>query len=253
MGKAIVSLERAYHLFLSHGGCTENTRESDKLTKSEYLVYSHFMRFGCNLRRFKNDDTAASHTDSSFAGDNDADASVSSSLVYKSYVWNYLNELLGHRKSVIAIKNVDHSCYNRIKDSMNGIIAGFKNANSCRPDSLAGSSVNASQTAWKVEKRKIAEDSGGGEMPKPKMPKLCHNKDLNAPYLGGGSTNDFMLDNAFHRFKQIFDKINIIELKTMDFSDDHKPINEKFSFDLWTSMDYRERQRVGPNFRLVVR
>lgn len=209
------------------------------------------MRFGCNLRRFKNDSMAKYTESSSDDGKNDTDASVSSSIVYKSYVWNYLNELLGHRKSVIASKNVDHSCYNRIKDSMNGIIAGFKNANSCRPN-LVGPSVNATEPGTKLEKRKIAEDCSS-DMPKPKMAKFSHKKDLDDPYLGSGSTNDFMMGNTFQRFKQIFDKIDIIELKTMDFYDNQEPINEKFSFDLWTSLDYRERQYTGPNFRLIVR
>lgn len=245
MGKLIVSLERAYHMFLVH----DNLQGSDKLTKMEYLVYSHFMRFGCNLRRFKNESPKC-ETEPSADGDKPPEDDTASN---KSYVWNYLYELLGHRKSAIASENIDESCYGGIKQSMNNIIIGLKDAGSSRTNSIC-SSTNTCEAITIREKRKLTNDCSSDGGPITKLTKISHKKDLDDPYFGSGSTNDFMVGNAFQRFSEIFDQIDIIELKTMDCYDDQTPINEKFSFDLWTSLDYRKTQRTtGPNFRLIIK
>lgn len=94
MGRMIVSLERAYHIFLAN----DDTHDSTKLTKMEYLVYSHFIRFGCNLKRFKNEmpPTNESSTSSSNSNsDNNIDNNVNKNTSDKLYVWNYLYDLLG--------------------------------------------------------------------------------------------------------------------------------------------------------------
>lgn len=245
VGKVIVSLERGYHMFLNH----DNTHECDKLTKFEYLVYSHFMRFGCNLRRFKNDDPTFD-TESSSDGDSNTDDD--NIVPQKSYVWNYLYDLLGHRKTAIASRNLNGECYDSIKQSMDNIIAGVKDAGSRGAHAIDDGSNKLSKAITVPVKRKLSMDCSSVD-PASKFIKLNHQKDVDDPYLGSGSTNDFMVGNAFQRFKQIFNQIDIIELKSMDHYDDQTPIAEKFSFDLWTSLDYRKTQRTGPNFRLIIK
>lgn len=245
MGKAIVSLERAYHMFLKHDNASEQS--DNKLTKFEYLVYSQFMRFGCNLKRFKNVNPTLDISSSLNSQNNIDDEAVSE----KSYIWNYLNELLGHRKTLIASKNLDQKYYDSIKQSMDTIITGIRDADSNATQSIH-LNCSTSETTSESQKRKLLSDHSCDNTVT-KLIKLNHNKDLEDPYMGSGSTNDFMVGNEFQRFKHIFEQIDIIELKSMDHYDDQTTITEKFSFDLWTSLDYRKTQHTGPNFRLIVK
>lgn len=250
IGKVIVSLEKAYHLFLAH----DSARNDEKLTKIEYLVYSHFMRFGCNLKRFKNElpSTSVCSSATMTTSNDEVQTDASNEL----YVWNYLYELLGHRKSAIADKRIDRDYYNRIKQSMNNIITSVKDSNICNDD--CDSNMSEVNAAAPREKRKLSpSDVDVVVSPAIKLTKFSHKNDRNDPYLGSGSTNDFMVGNAFQRFKQIFDKIDIIELKTIDFYDSNSssnsktPLNEKFSFDLWTTLE--QRKTSGPQFRLIIK
>lgn len=243
VGKVIVSLERAYHMFLSNETNSINAPNNDKLTQNEYIVYSHFMRFGCNLRRFKNEHV--SHSDSDKKTDPNAKFDKDD---VKPYIWNYLYELLGQRKATNAPRNLVQSRYTNIKQSMNRTISGFRNVDSLTTnanDCVAGTSGKVSIP----EKRKLHEGCGSADAPIAKLPKLMNNS--SDQYLGSGSTNDFMVDGTIQKFKHIFDKIDIIELKTSNF-DDKQPCssNERFSFDLWTSLDHRH---AGPNFRLIIK
>lgn len=243
LGKVIVSLERAYHIFLNHGDSTEN---SNKLTKEEYVVYSHFMRFGCNLRRFKTE--MLPESTSKPKNHNEA----SKKMDTKSYVWQYLHELLGYHGTINTLKNLDQNQYDEIKSSMNRIIDGFQSG------SVTSTNCNDSTTgsSGKIpEKRKPTIDNVDRDEPALKVTKLCDNNEPDDQYFGSGATNDFMIDGAFQRFRQIFDQINVIDLKTTDFNNKRQSTtNERFSFDLWTSSDIRQsHHRRGPNYRLIVK
>lgn len=280
MGKMIVSLERAYHMFLAHDNNV--THGNAKLTKMEYLVYSQFIRFGCNLKRFKNEmppKTYDESCDSSRKADSDINVD-NNTLADKLYVWNYLYDLLGHRRSIIAPENIDRNRYARIKQSMNGIINNYKDqnqTNSCQSNQIVGDSNASDEFAEQPppeKKRRILSTSHASHVEESvaasKLPELNkHRKDSDDLYFGSGSLNDFMIGNTFQRFEQIFDKIDVIELKTMDYDDDddgngdnnttkkddtnQNHWKEKFSFDLWTSCDYRRAQSKPPSYRLIVK
>ncbi|XP_031620760.1 uncharacterized protein LOC116339184 isoform X2 [Contarinia nasturtii] len=245
LGKVIVSLERAYHMFLAHDNNSEHDRkENDKLTQSEYIIFAHFMRFGCNIRRFKNECVTVSSESKSNAND----ATQSDADIEKLYVWNYLYELLGHNKSVITSKSLDTNRYNAVKNSMNATIEKIKNPND-GDDDVESSKTNVNSVAETGDKRKI--DCKTGE-PASKLNRIDHKRNTVEQYFGSGSTNDFMVGNTFQRFKQIFDQIDYIKVKQPESFVDQKPINEKISFDLWASCDHREPQLKGPDFRLIV-
>lgn len=261
MGKMIVSLERAYHLFLEH----DSARESTKLTKMEYLVYSHFMRFGCNLKRFKNQMPPTNCDEYCNDSHNDSDTNMDNDISDKQYVWNYLYDLLGHRRSILESENIDRNRYARIKQSMNSLINKYKDQhqiNSCQSNQIVSdTNVSADNNTEPPEnkRRKLSNSNDTAVADSAtKLPESsCDSNDL---YFGSGSLNDFMIGNSFKRFKDVFDKIDLIELKTMDCDDEdghHNGSNhgngsttEKFSFDLWTSWDNR---RSPPNFRLIVK
>lgn len=267
----IVSLERAYHLFLEH----DNVSGSSKLTKMEYLVYAQFIRFGCNLKRFKNEMPSKNCDDFSGNSSSDGDTNVDNNTSDRLYVWNYLYDLLDHRRSIIDSKNIDRSRYARIKQSMNGIINNYKDqnqSNSCQSNQIV-SDTNASGESTEPpanKRRKLSNSNAAAVGGATKLqPELDHkNSDSDDLYFGSGALNDFMIGNTFQRFQQIFDKIDIIELKTMmdpddDNDDDHQnrsrehgSSTEKFSFDLWTSTwDNRRSQQSAkpPDFRLIVK
>lgn len=103
------------------------------------------------------------------------------------------------------------------------------------------------------DKRKLTEDNDP-EAPVTKMAKLGHKSSSAGQYLGSGSTNDFMVGDTFQKFRQIFDKIDCIEVRQPDSPcNNQKPITEKCSFDLWSSLDSRQCQFKGPDFRLIVK
>lgn len=245
LGKVIVSLERAYHMFLKHEDSLDNSNDNDKLTKNEYIVYSHFMRFGCNLRRFKNENVSKTSPDRQMeSGDSEDDG-------IKPYVWSYLQELLGNRKAANSSTNLDPNRYNCVKNSMDRIIGDFRNVDSTAANDCVDDGTSDKVLLPSKRKQNVGCDS---DEPVSKSSKLCHKINSDDQYLGSGSTNDFMIDSAFHRFKSIFNKIDIIELKTMNFhGKQHNSNKERFSFDLWTSLDYRTSQYRGPNFRLIVK
>lgn len=282
MGKMIVSLERAYHIFLAHDNSTMH--ENTKLTKMEYLVYSQFIRFGCNLKRFKNEippDSGSSsgsgsgntqHNNNNNNDNNDSDINVDNNTSdNRLYVWNYLYDLLGHRRSILATENIDRNQYARIKQSMNGIIDKYKDQNQANPCQSNQIVSDESTEPPEKKRRKFSNsnDSNVNEIDTKLRERKNHEIDSDNLYFGSGSLNDCMIGSTFKRFKQIFDKIDVIELKTMDYDDDkdddtankntddsnhsHWPTTEKFSFDLWTSCDYRRSQFKPPNFRLIVK
>ncbi|XP_055325075.1 uncharacterized protein LOC129579243 [Sitodiplosis mosellana] len=246
LGKMIVSLERAYHMFLAH----DNSGRSDKLTKNEYVVYANFMRFGCHIRRFKNE-SPESYTSSEDESD-DNETVQSDAAIQKSYIWNYLYELLGHRKTAIKSGSIDTNRYSNVKESMNVTIGKFKIDDSVETITST-SSIETSERTVVPEKRKLPSDESFNA-PACKSAKLSDKFSNDGQYFGSGSTNDFMIGNTFQRFKQIFDQIDIIDVKKPDSYDDQQPINEKFSFDLWTELDNRFwSQHKGPDFRLIVK
>lgn len=243
----IVSLERAYHMFLAHDNCGQN----DKLTKHEYIVYANFMRFGCHIRRFKNESSA---TSTSSEDECDAGESVpTDATIQKSYIWNYLYELLGHRKTAITTGSIDTTRYHSVKESMNSTISKFKTDESVETTPGTASTIEPSDNAFAPAKRKL--DSEIPNTPALKTTKLTSKeRPRDGQYFGSGSTNDFMIGSTFQKFKQIFDKIDIIDVKRPDSYDDHQSINEKFSFDLWAELDNRYwPEHKGPDFRLIVK
>lgn len=221
----IVSVERAYQLFLA-----DKSDSSNKLTLAEYLVYSHFARVGCNLRKFTEekkhyvDQTNSSSTSSSISSDN-------------LYVWNYLYELLGHQKRVIILNDHDETTYRRVKSSMDDVVQNFRTS---QPIEM--------KNETDIRKRQLECESPISK----KFIKLAHRyPEDNEQYFGSGSTNDFMIGNEFEKFRDIFQKIDIIEMKNIE--NDTQLTNLKFSFDLWISTDYQRTKFLGPNFRIIVR
>lgn len=265
----IVSLERAYHIFLAH----DTTHTSDKLTKMEYLVYAHFMRFGCNLKRFKNEMPSPASKSSSnechlSADGNDSSNSDSTNMDNttddKLYVWNYLYDLLGHRRSILPWENIDRTHYARIKQSMNDTINNFKEDQNPYDSDTSEANDEITEPPPQKRRRKCSSTGTSNVDHVAMLSESRHKHDLDDPYLGSGSLNDFMIGSTFKRFKQIFDKIDFIELKTMNYADEYsssssdtnnpnESIIEKFSFDLWTSQDYRRSQPKPPDFRIIVK
>lgn len=240
----------------------------------EYLVYAHFMRFGCNLKRFKNElpsplptSPPAANKCSGCSSNRDI-GNVDNNTSDKRYVWNYLDDLLGHRRSIIPAENIDRNHYTRIKQSMNATIHNFKDANPIDSDpNECGEFTGPPQ---KRRRNCSNTDASNVERTALLSTELHHTNVSDDPYLGSGSLNAFMIGSTFKRFKEIFDKIDIIELKTIDCADEHGDsdngtttdgvhhnhggsITEKFSFDLWTSQDHRRSQPESPNFRLIVK
>lgn len=246
LGKMIVSLERAYHMFLAH----DDSDQSGKLTKNEYIVYANFMRFGCHIRRFKNESIVPStstedksHVDESDRTDVD---------IQKSYIWNYLYELLGHRKTTITSNSIDTNRYGAVKESMNAIIGQFKAGDSFETIPST-SETTTSESVQFPEKRKFQCDRYS-DAQACKTVRIDQQIGLDAQYFGSGSTNDFMIGNTFQKFKQIFDKIDYIDVMKPESYDDQKPLNEKFSFDLWADLDNRNSlKHKCPDFRLIVK
>lgn len=219
-------------MFLAHETASEESNNRQKLTKWEYLVYSHFKRFGCNIRRFKND--------AGFSG-NRGEANETKE---KDYVWNNLYELLGHRKSVVSGK-IDLNQYNTIKLAMNSTIEQFKEDNSIQTDQI----THTMERKVTNEKRKCL-NINDSDMPKSKLLKLSHSSN-DGQYFGSGSTSDFMVGNIFQKFKDVFNKIDYIDVRKPHSNENQNKINEKISFDLWTSLDHS--QSKGPDYRLIIK
>lgn len=248
LGKMIVSLERAYHMFLAH----DDTGQSDKLSKTEYIVYANFMRFGCHIRRFQNEnpESNVSSKDENYAADETMQSDAS---IQKSYIWNYLYELLGHRKTATTSSTIDTNRYSAVKESMNNTIGRFKIDDSIETNLSSVGTESNSERPVLPEKRKFQSDTDSNA-PAGKWAKLNDEINRDGQYFGSGSTNDFMIGNTFQRFKQIFDQIDIIDIKKPDSYDEQKPIGEKFSFDVWAELDNRHwSQHRGPDFRLIVK
>lgn len=203
------------------------------------------MRFGCNIRRFK----VQSNIESS--SDEDIDIDEYNEASRKAYIWNHLYELLGHKKSVILPQNIDQNQYGAIKNSMNAIVSQFRNVNSIPPSSST-STVDTDEQMATPTKRKLSNASDTGA-PKSKTKKLSRKNGTNGQYLGSGSTNDFMVGNTFQKFAHIFNQIDYIDVRPPDSYANQKPINEKISFDLWTSLDIRQCRIERPDFRLIVK
>lgn len=246
LGKMIVSLERAYHMFLAH----DDSDQSGKLTKNEYIVYANFMRFGCHIRRFKNECVVPSTSTEEKSHADESDQT--DTAIQKSYIWNYLYELLGHQKTSITSNNIDTNRYSAVKESMNAIIGQFKADDSFETIPSTSETTNSESVQF-PEKRKFQCDRNS-DVQAWKTVKINQQIGSDAQYFGSGSTNDFMIGNSFQKFKQIFDKIDYIDLMKPESYDDQKPLNEKFSFDLWANLDNRNSPKhKGPDFRLIVK
>lgn len=237
--EVIVSLEQAYHIFLR----PKSDSSDERLTIAEYLVYSQFMRFGCNIKKFRGD-VLPSPVDSE---DNDVlknpDSLEKPPTPNNLYVWNYLYELLGHRKTVVGTSNLNATEYNRVKTSMDGTIDEFRH----QPQAESSTSTNFSI------RRKRSIDCDSNTQFSRKSIKLNHEFSQDGQYFGSGSISDFMVGSEFDKFKEIFDKIDVIELKAADtFAADTKT-DLRFSFDFWTSKDNTKPvTSEGPNFRIVI-
>lgn len=229
-----MSLEHAYHLFLRP---KVSASDDERLTISEYLVYSQFMRFGCNIKKFREDKTQTPESSEDTDAPKEPELLAAAQIPENLYVWNYLYELLGHRKNVFASTHMDTDSYNRVKTSMDTTIHRFR---------------DASQAACSV-KRKRSIDYDSNTQCSRKSAKLNHdNTRHDDQYFGSGSTSDFMVGNEFEKFKEIFDKIDVIQLKAADAFDSDIQTELRFSFDLWTSKDNAKQTAAGPNFRIII-
>lgn len=252
-------MEKAYHIFLQDKSNNEN---DEKLTKAEYLVYSHFMRFGCNIKKFREDkmplpvDIEIDNNQNDECNDMRI-LSTSPTIPYHFYVWNYLYELLGHKKTIITTKNIDIDLSNEIKTSMNNTIESFRSnsiiANDSSDDVLLECDRELILQTNQTEKRKRTIDYDSNTQFSRKSAKLNHESEYNGQYFGSGSINDFMVGNEFEKFKHIFDKIDLIQLKGTDCYSNEKPNDFKFSFDLWTTKDTKQSQCFGPNYRIIIK
>lgn len=237
-----MSLERAYQIFLADKSQSESKH---KLTLTEYLVYSHFLRVGCNLKKYVQEPVYS--VDDSLQ---QSSTSTSTQPVINAYTWNYLYELLGHRKRVFTPNDmIDNEIYAKVKKSMNNTINMFRGKNSEPISNESEIEIDFNLTT-EMTKRPLDSDDEGCSR---KMMKLSHTIDDFEQYFGSGSTNDFMASRDLSKFKQIFDKINVIELKMFDMTEKCVSMSLKFSFDLWISTDYQRTKYNGPNFRIIVR
>lgn len=244
LGKMVVSLECAYHMFLTHEITSEYSNNTEKLTKCEYLVYSHFKRFGCNIRRFKNDSTSLSSQGN--AKDVDESSQLDKTHL-KDYIWNHLYELLGHRKSVISGK-VNDNRSSDIKLAMNTTIQKFKHNACIQTDPRSDITETCKKNIG--HKKRQCSNASDSDVPVTKSVKLAHTSDYQ--YFGSGSTNDFMVGNVFLQFKNIFSKVDYIDVRKPYSYDNQKKINERFSFDLWDSLD-KQCQSTGADYRLIIK
>lgn len=231
----IVSLEQAYHLFLRP---KNSAGDDERLTIAEYLVYSQFMRFGCNIQKYREDKTPTPESSEDNDTPKESELLTAAQIPENLYVWNYLYELLGHRKNIIASTNIDPESYNRVKTSMDETIHRFRD--------VAHAESNCSV------KRKRSIDYDSSTQFSRKSAKLNHDTGHDDQYVGSGSTNDFMVGNEFEKFKDIFDKIDVIKLKSADAFDSNIQTELRFSFDLWTSKDNTKQTTAGPNFRIII-
>lgn len=197
------------------------------------------MRFGCHLRRFKNEPKA-----NLLICHSGADETKLRNK--KVFIWHHLNKLLGHRKSVNAPRDIDSFQYNDIEKSMQNIIQTISNGTTCSAHNRNTTTVGPNDQAASTKKR-----SGQDvllSVPLSKFPKLQYAKDLQ--YLSSGSINDFMVGNTYIKMQHIFNQISVIEMKVPTTNDViyKKTTNKKLSFDLWISQDTTD----GPNFRLLI-
>lgn len=249
----IVSLERGYKIFLADDFHPD---QDDRLTLSEYLVFSHFARAGCNLRRY----TVESATSSQSSAQADANITESSQTLQSSvsntnhlYVWNYLYELLGHRKQVIPINERNNKNYMKIKFSMDTIVKAFRKNSRDEYDAIEMKDTIVNETC---ENRKREFDFDEYSPSPSKLMKLSHvsGGQYVEQYFGSGTTNDFMNNYEFKKFSEIFNKIDIIKLKVSHIDESPNPTHKlKFSFDFWTTTDHQTIKCNRPNFRIIVR
>lgn len=249
----IVSLERGYKIFLAD---VSHPDQGDRLTLSEYLVFSHFARAGCNLKRFTVESTISSQGSTQADTANTTESSQTSQSAVTNtnhlYVWNYLYELLGHRKQVIPLNERDNHNYMKIKCSMDTIVKTFRNncQDECDDIEMKDKIVNE---MCENRKREFDFDAYG---PSPsKLMKLSHLTDDQyvEQYFGSGSTNDFMNSYEFNKFSEMFNQIDNIKLKVSHIDESPNSIQLKFSFDFWTTTDCQTTKWNRPNFRIIIR
>lgn len=104
-------------------------------------------------------------------------------------------------------------------------------------------------------KRKHSMDHDSNTQCSRKSTKTHHDTIPDDQYYGSGSISDFMVGDEFDKFKEIFDKINVIQLKAAaTYTDDDDIQTElRFSFDFWVSKDnVKQVSTGGPNFRIII-
>lgn len=225
----IVSLEKAYNLFFR---TKTDLIDNNKLTREEYIIYSHLMRSGCTIQKYKNEEsTKQSNVDNE------------QQPLKQLYTWNYLYELLGHQKQTIPSQSIDNCLYNEIKSSMDDIV---KKITMRSPSS----STATHETINYLGKRKADV--------KPKEVLLQKKNSVNPSpeYFGNGALNDFMIGSDFQNFKSIFSQLDVIKLSSLeDCNDDHVTDSLQklsFCFDLWVDGSYKKSDIRKPNYRIVV-
>lgn len=211
----IVSLERAYNLFLRK---STDSVACGKLSKEEYAVYSHFMRSGYTIQEHKPEDDSTNSNTSSRTDQTDTRSQT------EQCIWNYLFELLGQQQHATKRSNIDSEIYEKVKSSMNNTISGIKTQNT-KQNTVS-------------QKRKHEDDD---EM-----------TSTTNQYFGTESLNAFMLGDGQNKFRKVFDKIDIIQLNAKDPEESDSSEMLNFSFDLWTDGVYKKTENSEPNYRIVV-
>lgn len=263
--KVILSLEKAYHIFLR-----DEFIESDddiKMTLHEYLVYSQFMRCGYFVKRHKQEtdkDCSSDDNEERTTNNKSTENQTQPLKISQLCTFNYLYELLNHRKCIISTHAIQKQSYEEIKESMDNIISNFHGDTFEFKPPIATSStksVNDNYTESSVEENLPKKRKASNDFDAPNQTKKIAKIDVieNDQYYGTKETNSFMVGSEFKQFQNVFNKIDVIRLKTVDDSDDvddkyieKHPSNLKFSFDFWTFDGINKTKTESPQFRIVV-
>lgn len=214
----IVSLEQAYHIFLRS---KQSSDENDLLTIAEYMVYSQFMRFGCNIQKFREDK-------------------------FQSPIDSEDNDTPTHTPS----ENESQAPDNLIDPTNETIPTIEEQTHECK--SQCNTSETTTHTSNSV-KRKRSMDHDSNTQFSRKSAKTHHDSIQDDQYYGSGTISDFMVGDEFEKFKEIFDKINVIQLKAAATYDHDIHTELRFSFDFWITKDnVKQLSTGGPNFRIII-
>lgn len=177
------------------------------------------MRSGYTIQQHKPEDDSTSSNTSSRTEQTDSRSQT------EQCIWNYLFELLGQQQHAKTKRsNIDSDTYEKVKSSMNNTISGIK-------------TQNAKQNEVS-QKRKHEDDD---EM-----------TSTTNQYFGTEPLNAFMLGDGQNNFRNVFDKIDIIQLNAIETEEFDSSEMLNFSFDLWTDGVYKKTENSEPNYRIVV-